>query len=198
MSSEAATFHARSAPEVGELAPNSLGAMNFNVLGNLIDEVQVLQLNRGAEIGVFTADTSSYLLKRFQSLHLICVDPYLSYEAHEEARTSQNLSEAESIAQMRLAEFKTRVSLQKTTSVEAAPTVEDNSLDFVYIDALHTYEAVLSDLNAWYPKVRKGGLVTGHDVSWDGVREAVEQFMKQNNHSGCYSPPVSDLWYFQK
>ncbi len=48
-------------------------------------------------------------------------------------------------------------------SVEAAKDVEDGSLDFVFIDADHTYEAVAADIAAWWPKVRVGGTLAGHD-----------------------------------
>ena len=46
----------------------------------------------------------------------------------------------------------------------AAPAqFEDASIDFVYIDARHTYDAVMEDLEAWWPKVRPGGIVAGED-----------------------------------
>ncbi len=48
-------------------------------------------------------------------------------------------------------------------SVEAAKDVEDGSLDFVFIDADHTFEAVTADIAAWWPKVRVGGTLAGHD-----------------------------------
>jgi hypothetical protein len=48
-------------------------------------------------------------------------------------------------------------------SVEAAKQFEDGYFDFVYIDSDHSYEGVTEDLEAWYPKVRKGGMIAGHD-----------------------------------
>ena len=66
----------------------------------------------------------------------------------------------------------------KTTSVEAAKQFEDNSLDFVHIDASHDYENVLVDIIAWYPKVKPGGFITGDDyvISWGGVIQAVKEY----------------------
>ena len=66
----------------------------------------------------------------------------------------------------------------KTTSVEAAKQFEDNSLDFVHIDASHDYENVLADIIAWYPKVKPGGFITGDDyvISWGGVIQAVKEY----------------------
>ena len=62
-------------------------------------------------------------------------------------------------------------------SVTAASLYADRSLDFVYIDANHKYEAVLADLAAWVTKIRPGGVLGGHDYSpeWPGVEKAVHE-----------------------
>lgn len=51
----------------------------------------------------------------------------------------------------------------RMTSLEAAECYDDKSLDFVFIDAQHDYESVKSDILAWRPKVRIGGILSGHD-----------------------------------
>jgi hypothetical protein len=74
-------------------------------------------------------------------------------------------------------------------SVEASKTFKDGYFDFVYIDASHDYESVLDDLNAWYPKIRKGGCISGHDYldpgfvfPWPcGVLPAVHDFVENND-----------------
>lgn len=59
-------------------------------------------------------------------------------------------------------------------SIEAAAQYEDDSLEFVFIDADHTYEAVKKDVLAWLPKVKSGGILAGHDYAWcEEVRKAV-------------------------
>lgn len=71
------------------------------------------------------------------------------------------------------------VSSKRMGSVEAAQLYQDGSLDFVFIDANHEYEAVKADIQAWYPKVKKGGHIAGHDyISDDRVRQAVDEFFK--------------------
>lgn len=63
----------------------------------------------------------------------------------------------------RLKEYEGRYLIFRQTSLDAAQQVQDGALDFVYLDANHAYEAVRDDLNAWYPKVRKGGILAGDD-----------------------------------
>ena len=57
--------------------------------------------------------------------------------------------------------------IMKMYSVDAAKRIADSSLDFLYIDANHTHDAVLQDLNAWWPKIRVGGAMAGHDYIRD-------------------------------
>lgn len=65
----------------------------------------------------------------------------------------------------------------RMTTDDAAPLFEDGSLDSVFIDADHTYEAVKRDIANWMPKVRKGGILAGHDYihTWPGVIQAVNE-----------------------
>ena len=81
-----------------------------------------------------------------------------------------------------------RVKVVRDFSINASKQFEDNFFDFVYIDADHTYEAVYKDLCAWYPKVRPGGVLAGHDYFENktedleyGVIKALNRFREENN-----------------
>jgi len=67
-------------------------------------------------------------------------------------------------------------------SISAAKNYEDESLDFVFIDADHSEAAVYSDLCAWYPKIKKNGIIAGHDYDVSGkatgVYAAVKRFFE--------------------
>lgn len=75
------------------------------------------------------------------------------------------------------------VNIVRSDSVEASKLYADESLDFVFIDASHHYKYVKADLDAWYPKVKKGGFIGGHDYDppfrtpngIHGVYEAVNE-----------------------
>ena len=85
----------------------------------------------------------------------------------------------------------------KKSSVEAAPELEDGSLDFVFIDANHSYDAVKNDIIAWAPKVRSGGVLCGHDYnSFPGVQKAVDDFASAKGIRGFCTPISSDICFF--
>ena len=81
----------------------------------------------------------------------------------------------------------------KMESVEAAKLYEDESLDFVFIDAAHDYQNVKNDILAWYPKIKIGGKLGGHDYNWGTVRGAVHDLLH-------YKPLFTDhvCWYVEK
>ncbi len=178
----------------GVLLPECLGAYNFNVLRSLIEALDIIKNGLGVEVGVLDGGTSLYLLHYLPNLRLVSVDPYLSYHEYD----AERMAKAEEKALSRLAPLGDRSIRLKKTSVEAASTLPDNSFDFAFIDADHSYEAVKQDLAAWYPKVRSGGLFSGHDFRWEGVKNAVVEFAKANNLKGFFTPKESDIWWFIK
>lgn len=90
------------------------------------------------------------------------------------------------------------VKVLRGSSVSMAHYVTDGSLDLVYIDACHSYECVLNDLKAWTPKVKKGGIVAGHDfLNPDyGVYQAVQEFRK-DFHTILEDKPVDAGFWFR-
>jgi len=88
----------------------------------------------------------------------------------------------------------------KMLSWEAAKKFKDNSVDFVFIDADHSYEAVKKDISAWWPKIKKGGIISGHDYkqeAYPGVEKAVIEFFGSVNE---FKYDIGDAfcWYKEK
>lgn len=126
----------------------------------------------GAEIGVWKGETSAAICKEFPECHMLMVDTWKSwkpgdvyYEKHVvmgrlgQEEWDKVFLEALSNATNSGGKF----TFSNMTGQEAAVNVEEESLDFVYLDANHMYEEVLQDIRTWTPKVRKGGFVIGHD-----------------------------------
>lgn len=67
----------------------------------------------------------------------------------------------------------------KQDSAESASLFVDGSVDFVYVDASHTFEAVAKDLDAWWPKLKPGGVIAGDDWQFTGVARAVTEFAQR-------------------
>ena len=151
----------------------------------------------GAEIGVYKGNLSRHLLRCCSNLKLYMVDrwkapdPDSDYAKSGDAasqKSNYNMRGFQKLAKKRTSFADERRWFMRGESVEIAEEFGEGQLDFVFIDADHTYEGVLADLTAWYPKVRPGGLICGHDIDnplgkvgaeepW-GVRGAVMDFMK--------------------
>jgi len=149
----------------------------------------------GAEIGVSTGNLSSRLLAR-PDLHLLMVDSwepdgaaylFASGDLHaglKQARQAEHRYEAED----RVAFAGGRSVIDARRSLVAVRDAMDASLDFVFIDADHSYEGCKADLEAWAPKVKPGGLLAGHDYNNPqypefGVAKAVDEFTTDRNLS---------------
>jgi hypothetical protein len=141
----------------------------------------------GVEVGVKQGRYSEFLLRHWQGAKLISVDSWResSDGAYvDNANVPQPEQEAfYEEARRRLGPFGERSEIWRTTSLEAARRIGDGELDFVYLDARHDEHSVLEDLEAWYPKLRPGGVFAGHDYldghvrgTEFGVRRAVDAF----------------------
>jgi predicted O-methyltransferase YrrM len=156
------------------------------------DQLPLLLARRGllgtaVEIGVQRGRYSEFLLAHWPGRRLISVDPWLEApdaEYVDRANVAQQVQERRyREAVRRLERFGARSEIWRTTSVDAAGRVEPGTLDLVYVDARHDYESVLEDLECWWPKLRPGAIMAGHDyVDGElpngvfGVRSAVDTF----------------------
>jgi hypothetical protein len=107
-------------------------------------------------------------------------------------------------AQERVKPFGGKAIFLRGKSVEMAHFVKDESLSWIYIDADHSYNGVWDDLTAWLPKVKKSGVVSGHDYLNKnyGVLHAVQNFCITYNYLPIHTIPEQSeenaSFWFQK
>jgi glycosyltransferase involved in cell wall biosynthesis len=135
----------------------------------------------GVEIGVQRGIYSECILKAMPNVHLHGIDPWLVYGESSFSQVGQDKNFQ--ITNDRLKQFidEGRCTIYKTTSNKAVSEFEDGSLDFVFIDGHHTFDACVTDLINWCPKVRVGGMVAVHDyfpMRMCGVMDAVDGYTK--------------------
>lgn len=82
----------------------------------------------------------------------------------------------------RVKPFGDKVEIHRGLSWRMSQHVPDESLDLCYIDACHEYSAVVKDIEAYYPKVKKGSIIAFHDSENKdyGVGQAVREFAAKN------------------
>lgn len=122
-------------------------------------------VGEGVEVGVHTGSFSYALLEQWQGEQLYLVDPWRHLSNYYDKCNSTDAVMERRLAAtvIRLRRFYARHTILRAESLRAVTLFRDLSLDFVYLDANHSYEAVRQDLFHWYPKIRRGGLLCGHD-----------------------------------
>lgn len=117
---------------------------------------------KGVEIGVFKGQFSKHILENWKG-KLYLIDPWRGVENYIDASNHSNHPTAYSDTMNSISGYEDRAIMMRCLSSQAVDFFEDESLDFVYIDGNHSYEHVKEDMDLWFPKLKKGGLFSGHD-----------------------------------
>jgi len=145
----------------------------------------------GVEIGVYKANHAESLLNHLDIKRLYLIDPYELYNDYKDGKDHYGVDQdplqvAREEAHERLSQFGDKVKWIFKKSSDITDDIPDK-LDFVYIDGNHDETFVRDDIHKFFPKVREGGVIGGHDFyngfcrEHDGVVKAVTQFSIQNN-----------------
>lgn len=171
------------------------------------DYIEKLLKNRdhkiGAEIGVWKGQFTSKMFKLLPDIEkYYCIDSWKMYPDYRKAVKGKSHLEANfdnifSVYKNQVKQFDNKITTLRMTSSEAAEHIPDGHLDWVFIDANHSYEYVKEDITLWSPKVKVGGLLSGHDYgrkqhSDIGVTKAVDELIP-NVKTGW-----NGVWYIFK
>jgi predicted O-methyltransferase YrrM len=151
---------------------------------------------RICELGVRGGRTLLHLLAACPKATVIGVDAWRYRPENEgieggETYTELKMAALESKVRMRARRFGKRCVLHKMDTAEAAKLIPDDSLDLVFLDADHSEAGVLADIDDYLPKIRKGGVICGHDINWPTVERAVRQ------RFAAYETGPDNVWLVQ-
>jgi predicted O-methyltransferase YrrM len=146
----------------------------------LTDMIRIGGFKYGAEIGTGNGKMGMELMSRNPSLYLIQIAYYPNLPGEINKCTTLRSKE---MWERRMKKFKSRLIILETTSHKAVDKIADGTLDFIFIDADHSYEHCIEDIQDWVPKVKRHGLISGHDfghVDFPGVEVAVREYFGEN------------------
>jgi SAM-dependent methyltransferase len=137
---------------------------------------------KGVEIGVYKGEFSEILAG--YGGELFSVDPWRLYEDYGNPRGQARLDEQFRHTTERLSKYP-NVKIIRKASMEALADFEDESLDFVYIDGNHQFPYVAQDMYFWARKLKKGGILCGHDYA---------RYKSVNICGGCHAKEIVDAY----
>jgi predicted O-methyltransferase YrrM len=144
------------------------------------------------ELGAWLGKSSAYLCDKATFQQITIIDTWKG--SPNELTTTHKLATEVDIYDLFLENMGDRkYNVIKGTSKVAAKMFLKESLDVVFIDLTHTYEAVKEDIKLWLPKVKKGGFIAGDDYHehWKGVIQAVDELLPRATF-------IDDCWIYQR
>jgi hypothetical protein len=181
----------------------------------------------GAEIGSFKGEFAKEIVENWGG-NLFMVDVWRGLgDEYKDASNHNNHTNAYAEAMKSIEGYEDRAVMMRGSSQVVSEMFEDDCFDFVYIDANHAYDFVIQDIELWYPKVKEGGYLLGHDyidMDWEkdphfadcygkdkhiysstgfyfgvfGVNPAVDEFCKTNNYELTLTHEWFGTWMIKK
>lgn len=164
-------------------------------LSNLINREN---LKIGVELGVAAGRHSEYILNNTSVEKLWSIDRWIHVEGYDDPMNLPQKDHDDLYLYVceKLKKFEERSVILRCDTTEASKNFLDKTLDFVYVDADHSYEGCKKDLIAWIPKIRIGGYITGHDLNWPSVLKAISEILPQFGMSEVIS--IGEACWAQK
>jgi len=170
---------------------------NFpEVYRNFVQEIP----NNGhiIEIGSWKGKSAAFLAVEIansgKNIRLDCIDTWLGSpnESYHQNDIYVKNNELYELFLRNIEPIKNYINVIRMNSIDAAKFYSNSSIDIVFIDACHDYTCVRDDINTWMPKVKNGGILSGHDYCpdhWHGVKQAVDEILGVDNfkvHQTCW------------
>jgi predicted O-methyltransferase YrrM len=181
---------------------------------------------KGIEVGTFKGELSKEILSMWTgTLYMLDVWRPLDAEYIDSSNHGNFKDGVYADAMANIIGLEDRAVMIRCTSEVGSDIFSDESLDFAYIDANHAYDFVKQDIELWWPKVKKGGWLCGHDflkIDWwndtnfyangidkhiwsnefyhglFGVNPAVEEFCKETGNNAYITNEFFGSWFVRK
>lgn len=173
--------------------------MNLKVHNFTRDNLVEHFAGKGVEVGTCWGRYAKTLCKSNPELELFTVDPYrvIYQDKWTETIGQEDLEKIRSKAKKVLKQFNCK--MIRKSSMEAVRDFENESIDFVYIDGSHQFDYVITDLVEWGRKVKKGGIILGHDYNLEDVKRAVDSYIDSHEVAELnLTDEKSPSWWFKR
>jgi predicted O-methyltransferase YrrM len=177
------------------------GLFDFERFYTWLAEV-IPQGGKFIEIGVYRGRSVCFLAARRPDIEFTLIDPFVDDNPFAAVFNHEQMTGDESIR--RIKTLIPNSIILRSTSEAAAFALPDEAYDAVFIDGDHGHESVMKDLVLYTSKIKRGGIVSGHDYSMDcpGVIRAVNEFYSSARHVNLSMPDYSHIgnpvwWVFK-
>ena len=179
------------------LSSGDIGAL-YTLMNDLPEKCKIVEIgsNRGYSTLIMSKGLETFGKKGI----IYCIDPWggtqTAGEGHiwitEGALSGDGVYD---IFEENMKEYNVfdKIKPMKMLSEEAVSHFEDKSLDMVFIDGDHSYQSTYNDISIWYPKVKDGGIMCGHDSTDQNVAVAASTWANENN-TIILGEPGTSLW----
>jgi precorrin-6B methylase 2 len=149
------------------------------------------------ELGCYKGKSTSFIgveiHKRKRDINFFAVDSFQgatnSTDANE-IKAYEGISEIEESYTYNVSLIGNKIKTIVSLTDEAAKYFNDEEIDVIFVDGGHSYEAVMKDIEAWLPKMKRNGIMAGHDyTAWEGVNKAVTEIF------GTPHKVENDCWF---
>jgi hypothetical protein len=143
------------------------------------------------EVGVYEGINAKHMLIACPKMKLYLVDDWSNLTVYTggpvQEEGARNIIKGVAHFNLTTCGANERIGFTYKNSEESSKLFTDGFFDYVYIDGDHTHDAVKLDLELWFPKVKSGGLLGGHDFAMQEVSSAVSEFILENKipHTNC-------------
>lgn len=170
----------------------------------IIDIIKNYKNINWLEIGVFKGQNPKFVLNSFDIDKIHLIDPYIPLDyLPQYFGTKEMVNTSKEESESLLIKHKDKCVWYQDFSENVVHKFDEESIDIIYIDGNHSYDAILRDLENYYDKIKKGGLIIGDDYNEPGVKKAIEEFAKKMNIvyqtiTKYPNPPPTHKFWFKK